>query len=172
MGFFKRIRSAFGKDQEPALKPRTLVNLKVGDIVSYELIDYQVEGVTLYLGGTQQRYGYLLNDAGNRRFLLVESKETIRAFLYENIQARLENPEAVNYEMVYDGVHYYEKVRGESKVDVIGKSAFHTSDLVYWWMHLSDDGRGMLIEWQNGETIIRVGAPIKAEQVTIFAASE
>ncbi|ASS74418.1 hypothetical protein CIG75_05065 [Tumebacillus algifaecis] len=169
MGFFDKIKGIFGADKPKGLEQRTLVNLKVGDIISIDLTDYEVTGITIYRGGSKQRIGYLLNDAGRKCFLLVETKEVIRAFLYETIQARLANPEAVNYEMIYDGLSYFEKVRGESNVNVIGQSAFNTVDPVHWWMHVADSGQAMLIEWQNGETIFRIGAPIKADHITIFA---
>ncbi|ARU59816.1 hypothetical protein CBW65_01180 [Tumebacillus avium] len=170
MGFFDKIKGIFGADKKES-EERTLANLKVGDIVSCDLTDYEVAGITIYRGGPRQRIGYLLNDAGRKCFLLVESQEIIRSYLYETIQARLENPDAVNYEMIYDGVSYYEKVRGESNVNTVGTSAFNTVDPVYWWMHVADSGQAMLIEWQNGETIFRIGTQVKPEHITIYAAS-
>ena len=174
MGLFNRIKNIWRANQNEGVQvqERNLTNLRVGDILSYDLMDYKVEGVTIYRNGAQVRYGYLLQSGAQTRYLLVEQKEKLRIYLFETLEARLENPDEVNNEMIYEDVSYYESVRGESSVNVLGKSAFTSHDLVYWWLHLADDGRAMLFEWQKGEILIRIGQPVKPFEISILAGSE
>lgn len=173
MGVFDRIKNIWKANQNEGTETvqRTLTNLRVGDIISYDLEDYKVEGVTTYRSGGQVKFGYLLTGPRNG-YLMVEQKETIRAFLYETLDARLENPEEINHEMIYDDVSYFEAARGESSVSVQGRSAFNAYDIVYWWLHMADQGGAMLFEWQSGEIIIRVGSKVKPSEVMILPGSE
>jgi hypothetical protein len=176
MGIFDRIKTiwkANSNEGHPEPIQRTLTNLRVGDIVSHDLNDYKVEGVTTYRSGGQVRYGYLLSDGVNTRYMIVEQKETVRVIMYETLDARLENPDEINHEMIYDDVAYYETARGESQVSVQGQSAFSPYDVVYWWLHQADGGRGlMLFEWQKGEILIRIGQATKPYEINILAGSE
>jgi len=174
MELFNRIKNIWraNRDEGVQVAERNLTNMRVGDILSHDLIDYKVEGVTIYRNGSHVRYGYLLQSPGQTRYLLVERREKLRVYLFETLNARLENPEEINREMVFEDVAYYESARGESAVNVLGQSAFTSYDPVYWWLHLADDGRAMLFEWQQGEILIRLGVPIKSHEVTILAGSE
>jgi hypothetical protein len=175
MGIFDRMKKIWQSNVEaemPGVVERDLTNMRVGDIVSHDLIDYRVEGVTVYRSGGQVRLGYLLEGAAGTRYLLVEQKERVRAYLFETLNARLENPEEINHEMIFEDKSYFETVRGESSVSVQGKSAFVPYDAVYWWLHLADDGDALLFEWQNGEVLIRLGKPVKPFEVNILAGSE
>ncbi|PWK13767.1 DUF4178 domain-containing protein [Tumebacillus permanentifrigoris] len=173
MSVFDRIKNIWraNNNEAPQVVQRTLTNLKIGDIISYDLEDYKVEGVTTYRSGGQVKYGYLLSGPRNG-YLMVEPRESIRVYLYETLDARLENPEAINQEMVYDDVSYFEQARGEFSVNVQGRSAFNSYDILYWWLHVSDDGGAMLFEWQSGEIIIRVGNKVKPSEVRILPGSE
>lgn len=171
MSMLKRVKNIFkaNRDEGVKVEARSLMNMKVGDIFSYDLVDYKVEGITIYRNGSQVRMGYLLSSASQTRYLLAEQRESIRAYLLETLNARLENPDEINHEMNFEGVSYYEAARGDSAVNVVGKSSFSTYDLVHWWLHLSDDGRPMLFEWQRGEIIIRVGESVKPYECRILA---
>lgn len=173
MGVFDRIKNIWKANQNEGTQvvQRNLTNLQIGDIISYDLEDYKVEGITTYRSGGQTKRGYVLAGPKNG-YLMIEQKESVRAFLYETLDARLENPEEINHEMIYDDVSYFEAARGEATVNVQGRSAFNHYDVVYWWMHLSDDGDAMLFEWQSGEIIIRVGGKVKPSEVMILSGSE
>jgi len=174
MGMFDRIKAIWRANQNEgaAVVQRDLLSMRVGDILTYDLEDYQVEGVTIYRNGALVKKGYLLRGAVGVRYLTVEQKESVRAYLFETLNARLENPDEINYEMIYEDTSYFETVRGEASVNVQGKSPFNTYDMVYWWLHLADDGRAMLFEWQTGEIVIRLGHPIKPNECTILAGPE
>lgn len=175
MGMFDRIKSiwrANQKEGQAAVVQRDLLSMRVGDILTYDLEDYHVEGVTVYRNGALVKKGYLLKSGSVVRYLTAEQKETVRAYLYETLNARLENPDEINHEMIYEDTSYFEAVRGEASVNVQGKSPFNTYDMVYWWQHLADDGRAMLFEWQSGEIVIRLGQPIKPHECTILAGSD
>ncbi|MGZ4032105.1 MAG: DUF4178 domain-containing protein [Tumebacillaceae bacterium] len=176
MGMFDRIKSIWRANQsagqQPVVTERTLTNLQVGDILTYDLADYKVEGVTQYRSGGQLRYGYLVADGTETRYLLVEPRETLRVYLFETLDARLDNPEEIHNEMNFEDVAYFEAARGQSTVQTWGRSPFSGYDVVYWWLHIADNGDAMLFEWQNGEMYIRVGAPAKPFEFTILAGSE
>lgn len=173
MSVFDRIKKIWRANNNDGSQvvQRTLTNLQIGDIISYDLEDYKVEGVTTYRSGGQVKYGYLLSGPRNG-YLMIEQRESIRAYLYETLDARLENPEEINHEMIYDDVSYFEQARGEFSVNVHGRSAFNSYDILYWWLHVSDDGGAMLFEWQSGEIIIRVGNKVKPSEVMILPGSE
>ncbi|HEU4963424.1 MAG TPA: DUF4178 domain-containing protein [Bacilli bacterium] len=175
MSFFKRIKTiwqATRSDGRSEPEDRNLTNLQVGDILTVDLVDYKLEGVTVYRSGGKVRRGYLLVDGTDTRYLLVEQKEKLRAYLFENLDARLENPDEINTEMIFDDVSYFETAKGESSVEIKGRSAFVPYDPVYWWLHLSDKGEALLTEWQNGETVLRRGMPVQPYEVTILPGSE
>lgn len=174
MSIFKRIKDIWQTNQESGRESgaRNLTNMRPGDIITVDLTDYKVEGVTTYSNSSRVRIGYLLADGSNTRYLLVEQKEKLRSFLFETLDARLESPEEIHHEMVFEGISYFESAKGESQVESAGRSAFTPYDLVYWWLHLSDKGDAILTEWQNGETILRFGRPVQPFEVTILAGSE
>lgn len=172
MGMFDRIKSIWRANQgaeQPPVAQRTLTNVQVGDILTYDLVDYKVEGVTQYRSGAQLRYGYLVSDGAEMRYLLVEPREQLRVYLFETLDARLENPDEINHEMNFEDVAYFETARGQSTVQTWGRSPFSNYDAVYWWLHIADNGDAMLFEWQNGEMYIRVGSPAKPFEITILA---
>lgn len=174
MGIFERIKGIWRANQGDgtSVPKRTLTSLRVGDIASYDLNDYTVEGVTTYRNGGQRKIGYVLFDGLHTRYMLVDDRETTRVQVFETLEARLEKPDEINHEMVFENVAYYEIARGESTVTVQGKSAFSQYDPVYWWLHQAQGGGLMLFEWQQGEIIIRVGQAIKPYEVNVLAGSE
>lgn len=174
MGIFDRLKTVFQNEQDTGrpLTQRSLTNMRPDDIITIELTDYKVEGVTVYRTGMHSRYGYLLSDGQERRYLFVEEREDLRVYLFETLDARLENPEEVNNEMIFEDVSYFLKTQGEASVDVTGKSALNSYAPVYWWLHLADSGQAMYFEWQAGEILIRVGGPIKPYECKILAGSD
>jgi hypothetical protein len=173
MGIFDRIKSIWRANRRAATEvpKRTLTTLRVGDIVSFDLNDYKVEGVTIYRQGGQHRFGYLLFDGMKTRYMIVDDRETVRVQVFETLEARLEKPDQINHEMVFENVAYYEIARGVASITVEGKSAFSQYDPVYWWLHQAQGGGLMLFEWQQGEIIIRVGQAIKPYEVSLLAGS-
>ena len=88
MGMFDRIKSiwrANQKEGQAAVVQRDLLSMRVGDILTYDLEDYHVEGVTVYRNGALVKKGYLLKSGSVVRYLTAEQKETVRAYLYETL---------------------------------------------------------------------------------------
>ncbi|AQQ54867.1 DUF4178 domain-containing protein [Planococcus lenghuensis] len=169
MGFFKRLFN--GEDQEPAkVEKRTLLNLRIGDFVTYDLTDYEVTGKIEYDDGGYRWTAYQLNATGRILWLSTELDDELDVGMYEPV--RIPGFEAGAAEVAYDGRTYYLEEQGRAHVEAAGTSRNVHGKHVDYYDYADETGESFLsVEVWGGDVEVSHGHEIEEFEVTILAGS-
>ncbi|MGL4848924.1 MAG: DUF4178 domain-containing protein [Clostridium sp.] len=107
MGIFNRlkniVKSNNSLEAEKRMEKKTLFNLKLGDMVCIEELDYEIEGIIHFTCDGWKWIEYKLKDAFDVKWLSVEMDDEIEIGLYEEIK----RPEVeVGKNFIYENVKY------------------------------------------------------------------
>lgn len=167
MGLFSKM---FGKGDKPKVLQRDLFNIQVGDIVEYDLADYQVVGkMTFYDGGYEWLEYQLAGDSGSC-WLSVEMDDELELAIYEKIPLKVSEP--IPKAIEWGGVQYKLSEQGIARVRGDGRSQYGTGmDVRYF--DFSDDNEEMLlsVEIWGGDIEASTGKPIEDYEIKIIAGS-
>ncbi|HEU5138977.1 MAG TPA: DUF4178 domain-containing protein [Bacillales bacterium] len=168
MGLFSKM---FGKDEKkPKVEQRGLFNIKVGDIIEYDLADYQVVGkLTLNDGGYEWYEYQLLGDSGSR-WLSAEMDDEVELAVYERINKKLTEP--IPNQIEFDGVKYELSEQGAAHVRGEGRAS-NISGFEVRYFDYSDDTEEQLlsVEIWGGDIEVSKGKPIEDFEIKIIAGS-
>lgn len=116
-GFF--IQTFKSEHKPPKIEKHTFLYLKVGNMVTYELEDYQVVGKMVLDDRGFKWYEYQLEGMNKTYWLNAELDDELELSLYEKIKEKVNQPipETLNI----DGIHYEwmkrkAQVNGEGRV--------------------------------------------------------
>lgn len=168
MGFFSKM---FGHDEEKS-KPlaRDLFNIQVGDIVEYDLADYQVVGKLTFYNGGYEWYEYQLQGDNGSRWLNVEMDDELILSLYDKIHKKITEPIPDGIE--HDGVHYKLSEQGTARVRGEGRSQNNSGrDVRYFDFSDEADERFLSVEIWGGEAEVSIGKPVEDFEIKIIAGS-
>ena len=175
MGIFQRIKQVVRSNQsvekyeaKEKQTQKTLLNLKVGDMLAIEEIDYQVEGIIRFNDSGWGWMEYLIKDATKSWWLSVEMDDELEISLSREVPC-LSQDTPKKYE--YDGVTYTLQERSVATVEgvegnlglVVGKK------VNYWEYSDADDEHFLSIEvWDSDEYELSLGRSIAEYNVTIY----
>ncbi|WP_425447196.1 DUF4178 domain-containing protein [Dethiothermospora halolimnae] len=173
MGIFDRLKKVVKANKNANVKPqdeRNIFNLKVGDIVSIEDVDYEVKGVMKLNDSGWKWTEYKIKDARQTYWLSVEEDDEIEISLSHKVTAITTEPPK-KYE--YEGVTYYMQEGSEAVVeDVSGKINVSKGDRVdYYEYSDSDDEKLLSIEIWDGQVEMSKGRWIETFEIEIFPGS-
>ncbi|AKG04129.1 hypothetical protein AAV35_004590 [Salimicrobium jeotgali] len=170
MGFLKRLFSKTKKTPE-AVEERNTLNLEVGDIVTYDLADYEVVGKLTYRDGSYEWYSYQLLEGRNTKWLSSEMDEELELGMFEKVHLPVDTPYPAKLE--YDGLTYHKKEEGVAKVIGEGRSSNLQGESVRYGDYLADDEEHMLsLEAWGTEVEVSVGTPLQEYELNIIAGSK
>lgn len=170
MGLFSRLFSKSKDRNQPQVKERTPLNIEVGDIVSYDLVDYEVVGKITYRDGSYEWYSYQLLEGRNSIWLSAEMDEELELGIYKSIKLPVSEPFPKKLE--YEGKTFYLEEEGNAQVLGEGRSEnIHGKTAHYADYCIEDEEQFISVESWGTETEVSIGHPIEEYEIKILAGS-
>ncbi|ASF40154.1 hypothetical protein CEH05_13790 [Halobacillus halophilus] len=170
MGFFSRLFSN-QKKQVPEVEERTVLNIQIGDILTYDLVDYEVVGKITYRDGSYEWFAYQLLEGQSTKWLSAEMDDELELGIYETIKLPVSTP--YPKELQYDGKSYYKDEEGEARVTGEGRSKNINGRTTHYADYLSEDEESYLsLEAWGSEVEVSYGHDIEAYEIKIIAGSK
>ncbi|RLL48517.1 DUF4178 domain-containing protein [Oceanobacillus piezotolerans] len=171
MGLFSKLFSK-KKQSAPAPKERNALNIKVGDIITYDLRDYEVVGKITYRDGSYEWLSYqLLEDGGhNTIWLAAEMDDELELGIYKRIQLPVSTP--YPKKLVHEGKAYYLEEEGTARVLGEGRSKNLQGMETHYGDYEDDEGESFLsLESWGTEIEVSIGYSIEPYELKIIAGS-
>lgn len=168
MGLFSKIFQK--KEYKPPVKERTPLSIQVGDIVVYDLTDYEVVGKITYRQGSYEWLGYQLLEGNNTIWLAAEMDDELELGIYKSINIQVTYP--YPKKLTYDNRTYYLDEEGEARVVGEGRSRNVNGVVTKYADYCDDDEEHFLsLEHWGSEVEVSYGYPIEAYEIKIIAGS-
>ena len=168
MGLFSKIFS--GKKNEPAPKERTVLSMEVGDILTYDLRDYEVVGKITYRDGSYEWYGYQLLEGHDTIWLSAEMDDELELGIYKKVQLPVSKP--YPKEVTYENKTYYLEESGTARVIGEGRSSNLQGTETNYADYTDPDAANYIsLESWGNEIEASHGYPIEAYEIKIMAGS-
>lgn len=170
MSIWNRLKNVIkaNKNSNISLKQESdLLNLQVGDIISIEDVDYEIQAVVKFNDHGWRWTEYKLKDGRKTYWLSVEQDDDIEISLYEEVVAITTEAPRV-YE--YKGITYYMQEGSDAVVEeVSGNINVVKGEQVDYYEYCDEDDENLLsIEIWNGEVEMSVGRWIEDYNVEVF----
>ncbi|MBM7649431.1 hypothetical protein JOC78_002384 [Bacillus ectoiniformans] len=168
MGIFDRL---FNKNKEvPKVEERTVMNLKTGDIVTYDLQDYQVVGKLHYNDSGYSWDAYQLQGEGETLWLGVELDDELELGMYKTVKFSLEEP--IPKKVTYEGRTYHMEEHGTAYVKGEGRSQnVHGKEMKYYDFEDDTEEHFLSVEVWGSEVEVSYGYEIEEYEIKILAGS-
>lgn len=169
MGLFSKFFSKEKKTKE--VRARDPFSIQVGDIIEYDLEDYETIGKIIYRQGKYEWLSYQLVGPTKTIWLAAEMDDEIELGIYEKIKL----PQAKNLpsELTYEGIHYYLEEQGAARVVGEGRSQSLTGQEIRYAEYANEEDSSFIsVEFWESEEEVSIGFPIKPFEIKIIAGSE
>lgn len=169
MGLFSKIFSK-NKKSEPSPKERTVLSIQIGDILTYDLVDYEVVGKITYRDGSYEWYGYQLLEGHDTIWLSAEMDDELELGIYKKIQLPL--TKTFPKELTYENNTYYLEESGTARVVGEGRSSnLNGTEMKYADYTDSDAAHYISLEEWGTEVEASFGYPVEPYEIKIMAGS-
>ncbi len=166
MFFFGKL---FGSKEQtsPTVKERTVSNIQVGDIVTYDLEDYQVVGKLTYNDDGFEWTAYQLEGA-KTLWLSVEMDDELEVGMYETVKMKLSEP--IPKKVEHDGVTYHLDEKGTARVTGEGRGANVNNMYCRYFDYCDKEEEHFLsVEIWGSEIEVSYGFEIEDYEIKIIA---
>lgn len=144
--------------------------MEVGDIVSYDLTDYEVVGKIEYRDSGFKWTVYQLLQGRNYIWLSAEMDDELEVGVYKKIQFPVSDPYPETLE--YEGATYHLKEDGHAQVSGFGRSESLSGLNVHYADYIDEHEENFLsVENWGSEVEVSKGYPIKEYEIKIIAGS-
>ncbi|WP_273851050.1 DUF4178 domain-containing protein [Guptibacillus spartinae] len=168
MSFLSKI---FGKKEEEPIKERTVFSIQVGDIVTYDLEDYEVVGTLTYQNKGYKWYAYQLKSGSSSIWLSAEMDDELELGIYRNLKEKISKP--IQKEISIDSITYYREEHGIAKVTGVGRgSNVNGQEVEYHDFSNEDETSFLSIEIWGSEVEVSKGYAIEEYEIKILAGSK
>ncbi|WP_338752834.1 DUF4178 domain-containing protein [Bacillus sp. FJAT-52991] len=168
LGLFDRLFNR-GK-AETKVEERTVLNLQVGDIVTYDLQDFQVVGKLHYDDHGYTWDAYQLQGDGKAVWLSVELDDELELGIYEKVKLPLESP--IPKKVTYEGRRYRLEENGKAYVTGEGRSQnVNGKEMKYYDFEDSSEEHFLSVEVWGSEVEVSYGYAIDEYEIKIIAGS-
>ncbi len=167
MSFFKKL---FGnKEVVREVKERTVLSIQVGDIVEYDLEDYQVVGKLTYNSHGFEWIAYQLQHPEKTIWLSAEMDDELNVGIYKKIPT-LKLQEPLPKEITYDGKTYYFDESGVARVTGEGRGKNVNNMECKYFGYCDDEEEEFLsVEVWGTEVEVSHGYEIEEFEIKIIA---
>ncbi|KKB39795.1 DUF4178 domain-containing protein [Bacillus thermotolerans] len=168
MGFFDRL---FNRQKEtPKVEKRTVSNLRIGDIVTYDLQDYQVVGKLRYNDSGFVWDAYQLQGETGVLWLGVEMDDELELGMYRTVKLPLNEP--IPKQVTHDGRKYRLEEHGTAYVKGEGRSQnVHGKEVKYFDFEDESGEHFLSVEVWGSEVEVSYGYTIEEYELKILAGS-
>jgi len=160
----------FGRNK-PRVQKRTLKNLRVGDIVSYDLVDYTVVGLIKYEDSGYKWIAYQLEGEGERIWLAVEQDDTLEISIYRPVKLDIGKrpPNRINYD---NKTFYLDEAGTATITGVEGEAGARPGQQIkYWQYEDEEEDFALSVELWGGDLDVSYGYYIHERELSIMAGS-
>ncbi|MBM7585142.1 hypothetical protein JOC86_001684 [Bacillus pakistanensis] len=167
MSFFTNL---FGKKEKkiPEVKERDILSIEVGDIVSYDLEDYQVVGKLIYEDHGFEWLAYQLQSPAKTLWLSAEMDDELYVGIYEKIKLKLQEPFPKKLE--HDGIRFNLDESGVARVRGEGRGKNVNNIQCKYYDYCDDEEEQFLsIEVWGSEVEVSYGYEIEEYEIKIIA---
>ena len=152
------------------MKARDPFTIQVGDIIEYDLQDYETIGKITYRQGKYEWLSYQLTGTNTSIWLSAAMDDEVELGIYQPI--KLPQARDIPQELTYENEKYYFVEKGEALVTGEGRSeTLSGQTMTYAEYANKDDSRFLSIEVWGNETEVSIGYPIKPFEIKIIAGS-
>ncbi|ELK47301.1 UNVERIFIED_CONTAM: DUF4178 domain-containing protein [Halobacillus marinus] len=170
MGFFSRLFSKTEK-QQSSVEERTVLNIQVGDIITYDLADYEVVGKITYRDGSYEWFSYQLLEGDTTKWLAAEMDDELELGIYETVQMPVQMP--YPKQLTHEGKTFYKDEEGEARVTGEGRSKNINGRTTRYAEYVSEDEETYLsLESWGSEVEASAGYDIEPYEIKIIAGSK
>lgn len=158
------------KPKENDVKARTPLTIQVGDIVTYDLMDYEVVGKITYKDGSYKWFAYQLLEGRNTIWLSAEMDDELDLGIYKSVSLSVEEPFPQKLE--YEGKTYHLEEKGKAEVKGEGRSENIDGRVTHYGDYSDVDGEQYLsVETWGTETEVSLGTSVEEYEIKILAGS-
>lgn len=169
MGILSRL---FHKKEKeiPKVEERNPLNIRVNDIVTYNLEDYQVVGKLSYNDSGYKWVAYQLEGQSETIWLSAEMDDELELGIYKSSKEKLTQPIPNNVSL--GGVNYFLDEKGTARVRGEGRGANVDGQEVKYFDFTNDtDDKFLSVEVWGSEVEVSIGYEIEKYEIKIIAAS-
>lgn len=155
-----------------------IMNLRVGDYVTYQNVDYYVRQRFLYKAGAYEWIAYQFSDNERQKYMWLDVEDDDGINIDMSVPIKL--PSGVNLTMLkekrsikIDNELYEHDEYGRAQVKIERENKRWDSDVVEYWDYFnSDESKFLSFEkWGVDELETALGHPIKEYELEIFPGS-
>jgi hypothetical protein len=163
------IRKLFGKKEVVReVKERTVLTIEVGDIITYDLEDYQVVGKLVYHDHGFEWTAFQLQSPSSTIWLSAEMDDELYVGIYKKVQLKLKEP--LPKELSYDGIKFYLDESGVARVKGEGRGSNVNNMECKYYDYCDDDEEQFLsVEVWGSEVEVSYGYEIEEYEIKIIA---
>lgn len=182
MGFWDWLMGTPAQNRElPAKKRRTttprttsVLDMHVGDVVSYDGVDYVVKNKITYDDEGFEWFDYLLHDAATDQelWLSAEDDDGLQVGIFHEVDLDVSMP-PVPRAITHDGQSYKQYEHSDASVELEREDPTRStqSEIEYWEFEAPGDRYMTVTRW-GGEYEASAGHAIKEYELKIFPAME
>lgn len=168
MGFLSNLFQK--KKHIPEVKERNLFNIRVNDIIEYNLEDYQVVGKLTYNDHGWEWIAYQLLGSSETIWLSVEMDDELELAIYKTASEKLTEP--IPKKVTINGVTYILEEHGKANVHGEGRGKNVDGMVVKYYDFENDaEDRFLSVEVWGSEVEVSVGYGIDEFEIKVIAAS-
>ncbi|GAA5416348.1 uncharacterized protein Rv2597 [Paraliobacillus ryukyuensis] len=168
MGIFSKLFQK--KEKKSEVKERDPLSIEVGDIIEYDLADYEVVGKITYRQGSYEWISYQLLEGRNTIWLSVEMDDALELGIYKTIPLSVQKPFPKQLE--HEGQTFYLDEQGEARVVGEGRSRNINGRLMTYAEYYDDSEEKFLsLEDWGSEVEASIGYEIEEFELKIIAGS-
>ncbi|MDC3415764.1 DUF4178 domain-containing protein [Aquibacillus salsiterrae] len=168
MGLFSKLFQT--KNEKPPIKERTPLSIQVGDIVVYDLVDYEVVGKITYRQGSYEWISYQLMEGNRTIWLAAEMDDEMELGIYKSVNLPVTFP--YPKKLTFENRTYYLDEEGEARVVGEGRSK-NINGMVTKYADYCDETEEHFISLEHwgSEVEVSYGFPVEAYEIKIIAGS-
>ncbi|TDX51539.1 DUF4178 domain-containing protein [Orenia marismortui] len=163
MGFFDFFKSK--EEKEDKIVARTPLNLQIGDIVEYDLMEYKVIGKIDYEEGGYKWYDYHISDGKNNLWLSAEEDDELEVGLFKKLDSGDELysklQEKIPNKITFNNQAYSLIEEGNANIMVEGQVGAKTGQRIRYWDYEASNGEQVSVEKWVNELEISIGQEVK-----------
>ncbi|WP_117170566.1 DUF4178 domain-containing protein [Paraliobacillus sediminis] len=168
MGMFSKLFQK--KNTKPKVKERDPLSIRIGDIIEYDLGDYEVVGKITYRQDSYEWISYQLLEGRNTIWLSAEMDDKLELGIYKTIPLSVQKP--FPKQLTYKDKTYYLDEYGEARVVGEGRSVnINGREMEYAEYYDDSESEFISLEDWGSEIEVSIGFEIKDYEVKIIAGS-
>lgn len=168
MGIFSKLFPK--KEKRVDVRERTPLSIQVGDIVTYDLADYEVVGKITYRDHSYEWIAYQLIEGRSSVWLSVEMDEELELGIYRKVNLQVDEPYPKT--LIYEGRTYYLDEEGKAEVSGEGRSQNINGRTTHYGDYINDEEDQYLsVEKWGSEVEVSIGSEIEEYEIKIIAGS-